>query len=338
MAIIDSRYLGSFQSGIRLTTENPLEEIWSRLGLYGSNEYILENISNVRDKRAVADYVSARMRQSIELRKATRESTLLTAPLTLYYSVLNLTRAAIAAKADISDTKQHGLSFLEQSDVLSCRAAVTNTGTFIEYLRATGISPQRNVEISLRDCLSRIIEVGEDYSTVSDNPPHTTMVTVEAYRSGKTFFKFRSDLISGGDHFQSHWKTEYPSLVGSCDLAPPDGSCSLRIETAKEPKSLAEVSALCSELLEANLVPSAEPKWFIVRRDDPDLVWPRPAYYFAALFILSSIVRYQPELMVETVATNSKWVWLLRRFMSSAERFYPQLMFNWINDRVYFFG
>jgi hypothetical protein len=105
----------------------------------------------------------------------------------------------------------------------------------------------------------------------------------------------------------------------------------------KEPDSLDGVASLCTQMLEINLIPSTTPTWFTVRQTNPDLVWPRAAYYFVALFILSSIVRYQPELMYQVTSTHSKWDWLLRRFMATAERFYPHLMFNWIHNAVYSF-
>ena len=42
---IDLGYIGPFQSGLRISTENALEEIWSRLALYGSPDYINENLT-----------------------------------------------------------------------------------------------------------------------------------------------------------------------------------------------------------------------------------------------------------------------------------------------------
>src|SRR5262245_946040 len=118
MAIIDSHYLGSFQRGIRLYAETPLEEVWSRLSLYGSEEFLRENVTDVRDIEALSDYVAVRMRQAIELRTATRQATLLTAPLTLYYSVLNLTRASMAIRQEIY-SKGHGLTYKVNSDILA---------------------------------------------------------------------------------------------------------------------------------------------------------------------------------------------------------------------------
>jgi hypothetical protein len=67
-----------------MTSEDPLEDVWSLLGLYGSEEFLRENVTEVKDIEALADYVAVRIRQANELREAWRETTLLTAPLSLY--------------------------------------------------------------------------------------------------------------------------------------------------------------------------------------------------------------------------------------------------------------
>jgi hypothetical protein len=85
MAIIDSPYLGSFQKGINMTSEDLLEDVWESCRLYGSEEFLRENVTEVKDMEALADYVAVRIRQANELREASREATLLTAPLSLYY-------------------------------------------------------------------------------------------------------------------------------------------------------------------------------------------------------------------------------------------------------------
>ncbi len=69
-----------------------------------------------------------------------------------------------------------------------------------------------------------------------------------------------------------------------------------------------------------------------MRQTDPSLVFPRPAYYFVTLFILGSVVRYEPELMLDTVDPNSLSGWLLKRVIQGAERFFPQLMLSWLMD------
>lgn len=317
-------------------SEQPLEDIWSLLGLYGSEEYLHENLTLTKGsitKDTLVKYVAVRMRQAIELRIATRQASILTAPLTLYYSFLNLTRASMAIRQEERSVK-HGLRFKEDTQILTCHASLED-GTFTDYLKWTGISWKRGLEVSLDDCLSRIIEASQDYYTVTLKPPLVSPVGVEAHHSGKMFLRFHEDWVGGEAHFRASWQDEFPSLVPFCELE--SAGCVLKVKQDKQPNSLAEVRALCKNMLEINLIPRMEQTWFVIRRTNPDLAWSRPAYYFAALFILGSVVRYQPELMLELTSTNSKWNWFLRRLIDRAERFYPNLMFNWITDQVYFF-
>jgi len=48
MAIIDSPYLGSFQKGIHMTSEDLLEDVWESRRLYGSEEFLRENVTSER--------------------------------------------------------------------------------------------------------------------------------------------------------------------------------------------------------------------------------------------------------------------------------------------------
>jgi hypothetical protein len=84
MAIMTLYILAPSKKGIHMTSEDPLEDVWSLLGLYGSEEFLRENVTEVKDIEALADYVAVRIRQANELREASRETTLLTAPLSLY--------------------------------------------------------------------------------------------------------------------------------------------------------------------------------------------------------------------------------------------------------------
>jgi YaaC-like Protein len=332
MAILP--FFGSFQKGISLRSENPLEEVWSLLGLYGSEEYLEGSVTEVKDSKRLADYVAVRMRQSIEFRGMTRNSTLLTAPLSLYYSALNLTRACIAIRDEKFESKAHGLTFKMDSDILACAAKITD-GTFSQYLRSSGIAPKKGVQITLDGCLARIIETATDYFTVAQKDSLVSAIRIRADNTGSMLLSFKEDSV-GLERFRSQWQMDYPSLVPFCELEP--SGCCLTVKDPHKPTSADEVASLCDKMLEIDLIRKLDPIWFTVRNDDPELVWPRPAYYFTALFILASIVRYQPELMYQAVSNHSKWSWMLRRFISDAERFYPHLMFNWIHKTVYFFG
>jgi hypothetical protein len=98
------------------------------------------------------------------------------------------------------------------------------------------------------------------------------------------------------------------------------------------------ICKFCSEHLEVNVVPSSSPTWYLLRRSDAEATLPRPAYYLCAAFILASITRYEPEGLMSLIAEPSATAWLLDRFLKAADRFFPNLMLNWLTEEDWFFG
>jgi hypothetical protein len=175
-------YLGSFQTGARLESENPLEEVWSRVALHGSGDFARRTFIPPagKDIEPYVQYAGLRLRQAVEFREATRQATLLTAPLSLYYSFLNLTRGCICLKSDVLPSVGHGLKFRRRGDLLSS-AAVLTKGTFTDYLREVGYSCTSGTVVSLHEALSRIIEIRDDYAGIYGRDSLVVPVDVDAY-------------------------------------------------------------------------------------------------------------------------------------------------------------
>lgn len=61
--------------------------------------------------------------------------------------------------------------------------------------------------------------------------------------------------------------------------------------------------------------------WYIYRKDHSIPQWPRAAYYFAAIFILGSVARYEPELLLGQNGIHATDTgWMLSRVLDCAER------------------
>jgi hypothetical protein len=129
------------------------------------------------------------------------------------------------------------------------------------------------------------------------------------------------------------WAAELPSLSGCCTL----GAGANELESTFTISKREDVHNFCSLRLEPSAFLQEVPRWYMVRQPDPELVFPRPAYYFVALFILGSVVRYEPEMMLDTVVPGSLSGWFLKRVVQSAERFFPQLMLSWLEDTTLYF-
>ena len=80
----------------------------------------------------------ARRKDTVELWKVSREATVLTRPLLLYYSMLNLVRGVMLPRLGTFGEPSHGLSFTSASTLLDCKATVTKNGTFRRFAESLG--------------------------------------------------------------------------------------------------------------------------------------------------------------------------------------------------------
>lgn len=334
-------YTGSFQLGTVIRCESPIEEVWDQIARYSSREF-LKQFSGSTDKNLIwdefIDYGAVRIQQAVEFRQAARESSLLTAPLPLYYSILNLTRAFLALKNEIKPTSHHGLIFKKGEDLLSCNAVLV-PGTFTEYLEKQGVKANPKLPVSLNDCFSRIIEIFLDYSSLGVGEPLCFPVKVKCLPSGPINLIFNSINFSGNlseGKFKENWKSYFPKLAACCEILLPE--CTLFDPETSPSRGYENIAKWCYSKLEVCLTYSDEPIWYTIREPNKELVFPRAGYYFVAMFILGNIVRYEPEILLAEVRSNSKLGWFLKRFLRTTERFYPQLILNWWSDGHLFFS
>lgn len=335
---IDLQYIGSFQNGFREWSESPLDDLWKRIALFGYPGHlnsIFKMDGSQEAKAGIEAYAATRLRQCIEFRAAYHASTLLTAPLPLYYAFLNLTRAFLALQTErLPAKKTHGLAFGAATSVLESTATIRD-GTFSEWLTALGSSATER-SMTLRECLSYIVEIGHDYSAVLAESPRVVPVHVHAMLSGAVALRFDAHRVGGEEAFRTNWEREYPSLAKSCaldDVVP----CALRVKAEIETSSHEAIAQFCQDHLEVNLVPSDHPTWYLLGHGSaPPL--PRASYYLCAAFILSNVTRYEPESLMKLLSEPSSTAWLLERFLTAAERFYPNLVLNWIAKQNWFFG
>jgi hypothetical protein len=148
---------GSFQTGSLLETEDALEEVWSGVALHGSADYLQRAFTPPAGHTAVPyiEYAGTRARQAVEFRESARRASLLTSPLALYYSFLNLMRTGLCLRADVLNSRRHGLIFKKGTDLLSCGAELTG-GTFTDYLDVSGYPKGLGNVLHLHEALARI--------------------------------------------------------------------------------------------------------------------------------------------------------------------------------------
>jgi hypothetical protein len=312
--------IGSFQhTANRVPSENPLEEVWAQTGRVGTTVHLaaLQPDNPAIPWAEYREYAKVRIHQALEFRAAAHASTLLTAPLPLYYAFLNLMRANLALIPEIIPQNAHGLKFHKSSDLLASEAEIVG-GTFTDYLDARKLPYVRGSRITLRDALGCIAELNDDVRNFDPTMAHLQLIVVEAIINGPVHLHFRQ---YDGD-FSTTWADRFPTLAAVCSIASPQ--VLLVQPTACENKYESICDFLHQRLLN-NLTLVDNGIWWELPRSNVYMHLDRIGYYHVAAFILGSVVRYQPELLLGASNPDSGVGWLLKRFLQRAERFYPQL-------------
>ncbi|MDL1892378.1 hypothetical protein FBQ87_05745 [Sphingobacteriales bacterium CHB3] len=338
MSWLGLKYTGSFQSRkFLLYSEDPLREVWASIALYGTKDFLRANFKptdpEVTEWESILTYASVRIRQSVEFQRASNSASPLTSPLSLYYSLLNLLRACTALIFDKLPEAGHGLKFQRGEGLFDSRALLLNRGTFPNYLREMNIFIPVDTPISFGDAVSRIVELRNDYTAIAGRPDSSFVVPVkvDAEIGGALTLVFPPWMKD----FRSTWLTDFPKLV-ECSELHTDGNI-LRV-LKPQIESEADIERFCAEHLEPSLVYRDLNVWSLIRNTETIPLLSRPAYYFVSLFILASIVRYEPELLSDVVNPDAQISWFVQRLLANTERFFPQLMIWWLNNnqQIYF--
>ena len=334
--MLDLRYTGSFQQGLHLSAENPIEEVWAQVARLGLSEWVRKLIPAAippitKPWEEWGSYGVVRVRQAVEFRGASRTGSLLSRPLPLYYALLNLTRGFLAIEKQVK-SKGHGLAFSLKDSLLESSATIQE-GTFASFIRARDARFEIGDSLTLRDAISRIPELANDLEVLEPTPYNVLPVTIVAHHSGKVLIDVQSRQRTG--EVLTHWAAWFPRLAAEWELSG-EGATVFSPVPSADTSSYQAISALCWRSLEVNLV-SEHPIWFLIVPPNANLILPRSAYYLAAMFILASAVRYEPELVLSLLGPDSTLGWLSGRFLSAAERYFPQLMLHWVQTLPVFF-
>jgi hypothetical protein len=326
------QYVGSFQNQrLVFHTEDPLSEVWNHIERYGT-AFAKRNSKPINHNVNWDDYVEyaqIRTKQALEFRKASSDASLLTAPALLYYSFLHLTRAFLALGHEVMPKPGHGLQFVSAPRLLQSSACVSS-GTFAEYMESQNATLGKDAKISLAEALGFIVEFAMDYWMFDQSHVYVEPVAVEALIHGTVHLRFPR---YSGD-FVASWEQDFPKLADVCELA---DDRRLIVKDTSAGRNHEAIQEFLDERLLPSLVLRTDAMWYALRRNNAVIKLPRSAYYYVAMFILGSAVRYQPELILSVCETDSEVGWLLQKFLRLAERFFPQLkLLELYDSQIYF--
>lgn len=327
-------YIDSYKRGIRFITNNPMKEVWNKIELYGTVDNLKEVIKKKGNDQSNAAQASLFIRQSLELHMVSIDTSILIRPLMLYYSMLNLIRGMMLAYTGSFGEHTHGLRYVGAKDLLDCSAVVTSKGTFKRFAKSIN-APDRLLDkqsYSLKELFSFIPEILPEFNLLKIGPSSVVRVQVLGYGNGVTELKYQIPNISK-EKFESNWEKYFPWFKDICEISSP-----FSLKVKKTNKDNNDVANFCRKYLINELSCDDAPNWFDNIVFNEDRLLKRPTAYIAALFILSNISRYEPQLLNEPTIGLTNTGYLLKIFLEKCEQHFPQMMLELILSEPVYLG
>lgn len=328
-------YPGSFQRGTSFRSSVPLEAVWRHIERFSTLDSLTRIVQLKGHTTSLVRPASLKLRQAIELRRASGDASALTKPLLLYYSMLNLTRGVLLAYQGDIGAPSHGLQYRAGLTLLDCKAEVGKKGTFRAFAKTIGVpaSDLDNKSYSLRDLFAVLPESQADFCLLSSGNSSVVRVQVQAYFRGEAPATLCFQVPGETAHtFAQNWTRMFPWMADVCDI---HGPFTLRLRAHIEHEDL--VAEFCRRFLIHDLRLRENAMWYDHRTGGTVTLLPRLPAYIAAMFILSNISRYEPEFLDDAAMQATDLGYFLRAFLDNAERFFPQLILELIYQAPVFF-
>jgi hypothetical protein len=315
-------YAGSFQDRrFIIRTGDQLSAAWREVERMGTVEGLMQIAGKTGQGIEDARLGSLRIRQAVELRLASADTSPLTRPLLLYYSALNLVRGWQSVQKGGMGKPRHGASFKKGDSLLECGLRLEKEGTLPQLLAYYNSTLLEVSELSLRDCLTQIPELKRDIKLLPGTTSQVAWVEVKGVINGPTALRFHIDQCTA-EEFAASWQQLLPWFKDACVLSK-EGPFVLEAKAAHQNR--AQITEFCESHLMCDLHLNDNAVWFDhVARATPLLPGRLPAYVFA-LFILSNVCRYEPQYFETAFAESTNLAFVLTNALSCAERYIPQL-------------
>lgn len=330
-------YAGSFQHGRQVRSDDPLKAVWRYIERFGTLDSLTKIATQHGHAPALARVAALRVRQSVELWRSARGASPLTRPLLLYYSALNLVRGSLLSAKGDAGKPTHGLRYAAGSKLFDCSATITKGGTFPSLVQAVEPAAVTDgVQFTLQQVLAITPEMTQDYARLFDEPSGVIALTVRAYmdEGHPVSLGPAAGQGLGANDYRNNWQAMFPSLAAVCDFDDQGGQMVCREKLDDEDA----IAAFLHRTLWHDLRLRNNPVWFAARRDSALPSLPRLAAYLAGLFILSNVVRYEPEFLEPAIGTPTDIGYVLETFLDNAERFVPQLVIEMLTGGAFFFS
>ncbi len=325
-------FFQSFQAGRVYRNGDPQAAAWKFVKRVGTLDNLRRIAEISHSSPQIAKVASLRIHQALELHEAAKNTSTLTRPLLLYYCALNLVRGALLARHGEAGASRHGMSYKAGTDLLSCTAEISKSGTFpklVESIWGGHLETKKNHTITLKQALAQIPELRHEFNLIGITESTLAEVHVEAFSNAPTVLRYHLPGVNAED-FQNNWQSLLPWMAEQCQHY---GEMCIALKTPlHKPEALQE---FCNRHLWRDLQLRQNPVWFDQVALPSVTLLPRVASYLAGLFILSNVSRYEPEILMPAIEpTNLSF--FIESFLDCAERSIPLLVIELLEGPTYF--
>jgi hypothetical protein len=321
------KYVGSLHRVHRVRTDEPLQALWQQWLKLSDDQYLKERWTGSTPDQRLA--VTTNIRQAHEYRAASKVTSLLTRPALVYYSALNLVKAAIYLKTDAPPPEHHGFMRAEPADDILDIAAKVNNGAFRSLSDLLGMKTTIGDRLTLRHFIGSIIELRSEVSDYFKIHPTITPVYPDVFMDGTIRLLLKpSDLEAASAEDAIEILKKQTTLFEDFHAVRFQDVMLENNKVAAE-----ELQSKGAALIEKHLALSVfeDPRYYANIAPEEQRI-PAAAAYLGALFLMSCVVRYWPAHVQRFITTpETRVAWFVETLCSTAERVLPNLLLDVIS-------
>lgn len=321
-----------------ILTEDPYKELWNQFKQFQNFEvclnYLKKNckkFDNGKKFKPRASLMKHYITQAKEYYHSARDSSVLTKPTLLYYGASCLVKALIIAKnCDQDYSTGHGIKVLKSNvdDMMDFRIKPVK-GTFLQLyqvLENKNITLIKSIDFNLEDLFSFIPELEDDFKNIFNKKSLAIKINRIKDEDGEYLFyegdyfsdlSILNDFINNIPNFDKYYfDPSFFSNSISCFKKPmPDGDIVLR-------------NIMGEEFLVSSL-----------QSGENSIYLSQISVHFLILYLLSMLSRYYVNLWLgENSSDESRYFYIIEKFLDISERKFPNLILNEILDKEIIFS
>jgi hypothetical protein len=312
-------------------TEDPVKEIWSRLGYfeskYNCKQFLESKFPNSdEDLIETANNLAYSMSSAKEYYEAAERVTILTRPLLIFYGMTLLSKIVfIATHGKKSPSSSHGLQKVKEWNCAFPELSVEigKDGTFPQFHGCFCNESLLHLKLSVKELLSLIPEVKTEFETVFGEKSRALKILRE--RRGIALVDTELDKYGDLESFFNRIPALQDRYMMKSFQRMPE-----RINLWERSSQVANPAVRSISGEEYIILP--------LERNGKILTIPEMSSHFLIMYLLGMLSRYQPEEWGKTIRGEASGeIYLVQKLLEITKRKFPNLILNNLHGRDFVF-